>query len=152
MPRPPEQAKTDRVSHVCGCIDRTLLVVAAHAIVFVCAVVTLFALAQGTPWLVGWLPDPQVSMVVLIGDGALSRQRVTAGPRTAALKLGAGLSTWVLNVWSAVASGGLAAVLLQAIAPGLLIRLMHAAPAYRLLACACQFRDRHASTRRKVDE
>src|SRR5262249_21892035 len=79
--------------------------------------------------------DPLASVAlfaVLIGDGVLSRHGITAGVWAAVLKLGAGLATWAMNVWSSVAARDPAAVLLHSIAPALLIGLAHAAPAYRI--------------------
>jgi hypothetical protein len=128
-------AEMRRVRRTGELIDRALFTVAGGALVFTSTNVTLFALAHGTPWFIGWLLDPLASvtmLAVLIGDGVLSRHGITAGRWPAVVKLGAGLCTWAMNVWSSVAAQDPAAVLLHSIAPGLLIGLAHAAPVYRI--------------------
>ena len=128
-------AEMRRVRRTGELIDRALFTVAAGALAFTSTNVTLFALAHGTPWFIGWLLDPLASvtmLAVLIGDGVLSRHGITAGWWPATVKLSAGLSTWAMNVWSSVAAHDPAAVLLHSIAPGLLIGLAHAAPVYRI--------------------
>jgi hypothetical protein len=128
-------AEIARVRRTGEWIDRALFVVAAGALIFTCANVTLFAVIHGTPWFIGWLLDPLTSvalLAVLIGDGALSRHGVRAGAWAAVVKLGTGMATWAMNVWASVAGGDPAAVLLHSIAPGLLIGLAHAAPVYRI--------------------
>lgn len=128
-------AEMARVRRTGWLIDRALFTVAGGALVFTCANVTLFAVAHGTPWYIGWLLDPLASvalLAVLVGDGVLSRHGVAAGTWAAAVKLGAGLTTWAMNVWDSVATSDPASVLLHSIAPGLLIGLAHAAPMYRI--------------------
>ena len=128
-------AEMVRVRRTGEWIDRALFVVAGGALVFTCANVTLFAVAHGTPWFIGWLLDPLASvalLAVLVGDGVLSRHGIRSGAWAVVVKLGAGLATWAMNVWASVAASDPAAVLLHSIAPGLLIGLAHAAPAYRI--------------------
>jgi hypothetical protein len=128
-------AEMGRVRRTGELIDRALFTVAAGALVFTSTNVTLFAVTHGTPWFIGWLLDPLASMAmlaVLIGDGVLSRHGIAAGRWPVVVKLGAGLCTWAMNVWSSVAARDPAAVLLHSIAPGLLIGLAHAAPVYRI--------------------
>ena len=128
-------AEIGRVRRTGELIDRALFTVAGGALVFTSTNVTLFAVEHGTPWFIGWLLDPLASvamLAVLIGDGVLSRHGIAAGRWPTAVKLGAGLCTWAMNVWSSVAARDPAAVLLHSIAPGLLIGLAHAAPVYRI--------------------
>ena len=128
-------AEMARVRRTGELIDRALFTVAGGALVFTSANVTMFAVAHGTPWFIGWLLDPLASvalLAVLVGDGVLSRHGIAAGRWPAVVKLSAGLATWAMNVWSSVASRDPAGVLLHSVAPGLLIGLAHAAPVYRI--------------------
>lgn len=126
-------AEIERLRRTGRWIDGALFTVAGGGLAFTSANVTLFAVDRGTPWFIAWLLDPLASiamMAVLVGDGVLSRHGVSSGRWAAAVKLGSGVATLAMNVWSSIAGGDPASVLLHSIAPSLLVGLAHAAPAY----------------------
>jgi hypothetical protein len=142
------EGRTDRVKALQR-LDTTLtvalVVVGLGALAFTCTNVTLFAIDHGTPSVIAWLLDPVASIAlvaILTTDGTLIRHGATDRASGAAtfLRLFAGLSTWVMNVWQSVwPDGGFgvpthpdpAGIVLHSVPPLLLIGLAEAATVYR---------------------
>jgi hypothetical protein len=108
-----------------------LWLVVGMSLAFTAANVTRFAVHHDIgPW-IAWLLDPIASLALiamLTADGVLARHGRRAGGWAAVVKFLAGSATWAMNVWSPVAAGDPAGVLMHSVAPALVIGLAEATP------------------------
>jgi multidrug efflux pump subunit AcrA (membrane-fusion protein) len=128
-------AELARIARAGRLTDRCLWVVAAGAMLIAAWSVTLFAVAHGIPKPVAWLLDPLTATALLVAlqaDAVLGRH---AGQQATGwgllLRIGAGLATWTMNVWQAVADRDPAGIVAHSVPPALLVLLAEAAPHYR---------------------
>lgn len=78
--------------------------------------------AWSTPWLIAWVLDPMVSLVlvgVLLAESVTSRYQVKAGRWMRAAKWFALAATYAMNTWQAWLSRDPASILLHSVPPGL---------------------------------
>lgn len=116
---------------------RAMVVVAVLALVFTMVNVQVFA-AAGHPvssfeWWIAWLLDPMASITLgtaIVFEGLLAGYGRREG-WLAATKWYAGGCTWLMNIWSSVAAGSPAGMLLHSVAPGLVLFLAESAPRVR---------------------
>lgn len=90
---------------------------------------------HGMPSGTAMIVDPILSgamFVVLIGDGVLARNGWKSTGSAQVLKYGSGTLTLTLNVWQAVVNRDLAAIVMHAAIPAVVIVLADVIPAYRM--------------------
>jgi hypothetical protein len=115
-------------------LDAALWGVAALVAYFSLQNVTAFAVEHGTPLRTAVVLAPMVDVALvaaLVADGVLSRGGVVSTGWGTLLRWFAGIATLTFNVWGSVARQDIAAVVLHAVPPLLLILLAEAAPQYR---------------------
>jgi hypothetical protein len=115
-------------------LDAALWGVAALVAYFSLQNVTAFAVQHGTPLRTAVVLAPMVDIALvaaLVADGVLSRGGVVSTGWGTLLRWFAGVATLTFNVWESVARQDIAAVVLHAVPPLLLILLAEAAPQYR---------------------
>jgi DNA-binding CsgD family transcriptional regulator len=115
-------------------LDAALWGVAALVAYFSLQNVTAFAVEHGTPLRTAVVLAPMVDIALvaaLVADGVLSRGGVVSTGWGTLLRWFAGIATLTFNVWGSVALQDIAAVVLHAVPPLLLILLAEAAPQYR---------------------
>ena len=129
-------------------LDVALWGVAALVAYFSLQNVTAFAVEHGTPFRTAVVLAPMVDIALvaaLVADGILSRGGVVSTGWGTLLRWFAGVATLTFNVWGSVARADIAAVVLHAVPPLLLILLAEAAPQYRRQFAALADRTRTAS-------
>ena len=123
-----------RVRRTGRAVDAALWAVAGLVGAFSFANVHGVAVAHGTSDPEAWLLAPIVDIALLTGitaDATLSRYGARSGAWGAVLRWFCGAATWLLNIWDAVTSGDIGAVVTHSVPPIVLILLAEAAPRYR---------------------
>jgi hypothetical protein len=113
-----------RIERTRAWVDRLIWTGLVLGLAFTMANVQHFA-AQGAeawsiPWLIAWLLDPMVSLVlvgVLLGEQVIARHGIRAGRWVRRTKWTALACTYAMNTWSAWADLDPAAILLHSVPP-----------------------------------
>lgn len=135
------ERKIRQVTRAARAMDAALWSVCALVAYFSAGNVFGFAIAHDTPWYVALVLAPIVDVAlfaVIMGDSILGRVGVVLDSRwPKGLRLFAGGSTWVLNVWQSTGwfeprPMDVAGVVLHSIPPVVLIFLAESTPAYRV--------------------
>lgn len=113
-----------QVERVRAEVDRLCWTGIALGLAFTMANVQHFAAADSPawslPWLMAWLLDPTVSLVLLAilrAEQVTARYRVRTGPWVRCAKWLTLAATYVMNTWSSYAAGSLAGVVLHSVPP-----------------------------------
>lgn len=149
-----------RVSRAGVWLLYALVAVGIGALIFTMVNVTLFAYENGVPWPIAVLLDPLASVSLasmLLARAVLSRHGRPADGWAVVLMLTAGAATWAMNIWTSVAAGDAAGVLLHSVAPALVILLAEATPRVlrqfaELIADLQQRADTETDTRQREAE